>query len=845
MKREARLAVHILLGVGCAAFPALAQNTPQENVTVVLLNAHEQPPQPVKAVRVSLSYLDSSVLVTDAQQVTNSQGQALLLVSPGVSQRGDLRIVVTGASDLVIYQPADGQLPALPATVKVSLLPKGSPALLGPAQIEAMLHRTLLRVNNLQKEVSALKQTAQSQGPDLGAAIAEWAQSNGFSADHVNQQVQQWAQGIQGSSTQATADQKALSELALKHYASAAQLFSLASDADRQQIGTEEGQEQALAAQVKALEAAQQALLDKLRSPVKQMIDHSEQAAGAYQLNLQYHKATQTLESAEATAAAEYKKHPDDKGFHELWLRALSAAANAREAEGTVSPADLSLPLLAQSVADQQVLMREYAALGDRREGATAQMDLGGALGFEGERASPDQAADLLDQAVQAYRSALQVFTRAELPQDWAKTQGNLGGALKDESENASADKAAALLDQAVQAYQNALQVFTKGDQPREWASAQLDLGDALTAEGELAGGDKSAALFDQAAQACGRALEVFTKTETPQYWAVTQVNLGKALEDEGELAGGDKAAALFDQAVQADQNALQIFTMADMPQEWAATQVSLGNALQDEAGLASGKKPAALLDQAVQAYQSALQVFTKAGLPQYWAGTQKYLGTALEDEAERASEDKADALFSQAVQAYRNALEVYTKTNLPQSWASLEDYLGAALLNEAQHTGGDKAAASFDQAAQAFQNALEVYTKTESPQNWAEAQVNLLEIDLTSGHFAACLEQAAILTDDALPPAGFAIRDTMRLACQWGAGDKSSAAAAEKALSSHQPVLEAGFWDLGGIVRFISTSPAFTAGRASWVALFTAVENGESAGMTAALHQLEPILQQ
>ena len=158
------------------------------------VNVLPQPPQPVKAVRVSLSYLDSSVLVTDAQEVTNSQGQALLLVSPGVNQRGDLRIEITGAVDLAIYQPADGQLPALPATVKVSLLPKGSPALLGPAQIEAMLHRSLLQVSSLQKQINTLKQNAateQSQKPDLGPALAAWAQANGFSSAQVDQQVQQ------------------------------------------------------------------------------------------------------------------------------------------------------------------------------------------------------------------------------------------------------------------------------------------------------------------------------------------------------------------------------------------------------------------------------------------------------------------------------------------------------------------------------------------------------------------------------------------------------------------------------------------------------------------------------
>ena len=78
------------------------------------------------------------------------------------------------------------------------MLPKGSPALLGPAQIEAMLHRTLVQVNTLQKQVSTLKQNAaaaQNQKPDLGAAIAQWAVANGFSSAQVDQQVQQWAQG--------------------------------------------------------------------------------------------------------------------------------------------------------------------------------------------------------------------------------------------------------------------------------------------------------------------------------------------------------------------------------------------------------------------------------------------------------------------------------------------------------------------------------------------------------------------------------------------------------------------------------------------------------------------------
>ena len=147
--------------------------------------------------------------------------------------------------------------------------------------------------------------------------------------------------------------------MALKHYENAAQLFNAAGDADRQQISSEDTQEQSLEAQVKALQAAQQALLDKQRTTLQQLLDHSQQAAGAYQLNLQYHQATQTLASAETAMEAEYKKHADDKGFHELWLQSLWAVAMARLHEGEVSPASESLALLAQVRRRSATLARE------------------------------------------------------------------------------------------------------------------------------------------------------------------------------------------------------------------------------------------------------------------------------------------------------------------------------------------------------------------------------------------------------------------------------------------------------------------------------------------------------
>jgi hypothetical protein len=84
-----------------------------------------------------------------------------------------------------------------------------------------------------------------------------------------------------------------------------------------------------------------------------------------------------------------------------------------------------------------------------------------------------------------------------------------------------------------------------------------------------------------------------------------------------------------------------------------------------------------------------------------------------------------------------------------------------------------------------------------------------------------------------------------MKLACQWGHGDPSPAAAIEKALASKSSEFEKGYWDFSGTISALSTSPAFEKSRAPWIALFTSLQNGDTAAITAALHQLEPLLRQ
>ncbi len=97
---------------------------PQRELTIFVLNARSDPSQPVQGARVSLSFVAGSEKVVDARDATNRAGQAWLLVSPEDSQRGDLRIEITGVSDLVGYEPANGQQHGLPASVTIKLLPK-------------------------------------------------------------------------------------------------------------------------------------------------------------------------------------------------------------------------------------------------------------------------------------------------------------------------------------------------------------------------------------------------------------------------------------------------------------------------------------------------------------------------------------------------------------------------------------------------------------------------------------------------------------------------------------------------------------------------------------------------
>lgn len=947
MRDGPRSPVLLLVGMVCATLAAAAQPpAPARSVTVMVVNVDSKPPQPVKAVRVSLQYLESGVKITEARQVTNTQGRAPLVVAADVARHGRLRVEIDGATDLAIYLPADGQLPdyqpaVVPATVEIDLVPKGTAKLLEePGLAEALLRRMTREIARQQKQIKALEshanatgqQPAPGQKPDLGKALDDWARSNGFSPDKVNEMVQKWAEDIEKNGGAAGDEEQGLAESALEHYESAAHFFGQASQADRQEADAVADQEQAEEDRIKALQdelktaqAAEQALHDKHLSSLQHMLDHCEEQADAYQSDDKYHEATQALEGAAATLAAAYQKDTSDRDLHELWLNAVSDVADALDQEedraedeedaGKIPYGGQTSALLGQLAENYELLAREHLALGDAEDAASAEDNLADALSEEGNYVSEDKALALIDQVIAAYGKALDGYAKSGNTDEWVRSQMNLaatwmqkgqseggqqktasfheavqgyqkvvdtcakarsiecdrlkpeialGEALKEEGQPAAADKALALLDQAAQnykkelaTYQDQMQAYarTHGSQDtttlQQWAQTEWHLGDTLAKEASFAANDKALPLFDQAIQAFQHAHEYYNKaTAFKGEAADLEADRGKTLRMESMRTSGEKATALLDQAVQAYRNSLQCYTSTDQPASWAEAQVDLGITLWLEAGYVGGDKAMALLDQAAQAFRSALAIYTKTDPPSDFAPVvQLGLGMALSSEGISAGDDKAPALLDQGVQTLKDALQALPRTKSAEGWADLQLALGNALVNKAVRDGEGHAAALFDQAVEAFRNALDVSGATGTLSDQTLKQVGLANVDLVAGRFGACLEQARSILGDPSQPVAAILRDSIKLACQWGAGNKSAALATAKALqpmtATQSGALWTGAWNFPAALYFLSHSPSFAAGRSSWIALFTAVHSGDGAGMTAALHQLEPILQQ
>jgi hypothetical protein len=121
-----------------------------------------------------------------------------------------------------------------------------------------------------------------------------------------------------------------------------------------------------------------------------------------------------------------------------------------------------------------------------------------------------------------------------------------------------------------------------------------------------------------------------------------------------------------------------------------------------------------------------------------------------------------------------------------------------------------------------------------------------MLDMDFTTGRFQDCVKQAAAIDDASIPAPAvpmILIRDSMKLVCQWAAGDKTAAQETGKSLAAKTAGEQKIGWEFAAVRHYISASPAFAAGRASWTDLFESLEQGDGAAMAGDLQQLEEVM--
>ncbi len=882
----------------CAFTPAISAT--ERELTVVVVNAHDDPIQPVSGARVSLSFVAASDKVVDARDATNRAGKVLLMVSPDAVDRDNLRIEVTGSGDLVIYEPPGGQLPGLPSSMTVKLLPKGSPALMGPPQLNALWLRLSLqnkRLEQLNRDLKGQLAVSQEQKAGLAAAIEQWAAANGLKLGDVETQVRSWAEDIERRKEQVNDEQRGLAELALKRYGAAAQTFQQSFNARRQAMKENEEKQ----------------LMEK-RKDLRDSMFAAAQAANSYQLNSQYHSATEILEEASEQASDVRSQYKDDLALRGIWLDALQRLADAKAEEGAAGEAVDSSSLLRESFADYRQLIQGYQLPQEQEAWARTQSNLAYALSYAGERSTGTESVEYLAQAIEASKAALTVQTRTTLPQDWARTQNNLGYALIDQGERDTGAQTTKLLADAVQALRAALEVRTKADFPQDWAKTETILALALWRQSERADTAEAMKLLTQSIAAYRAALEVETRTSMPSDWAITQNYMGLSLTDLAALSSGPEEKKLWSEGVDAYHAALEVRTKTDLPQRWAMTQNNLGWALRTQGERSIGAEATDLLTQSVQAYRGALDVFTRDSLPQDWAKAQSNLCLALRALGTWQNGAQATDLFAQAAQACRSALEVRTRADLPQNFATTEWFLCGALTDESQGRSGAEAKDLLGQAVEACHAALGVFTRTDQTQDWAGAEIELgkaladqgdqpgaskaldscveavpadfnvlkgaasvyendvygydrayelasrrlkldaspdsqlhaEEAELTTSRFEQCGKQGAVVEDGSIPePAAplLLIRDSMKLACLWGAGAMAPALETEMTLLAKAAGIQRTDWNFAGTLHYLSSSPTFKPGRESWIALFQSLEKADSATMKSALKELEAVM--
>ncbi len=118
-------------------------------------------------------------------------------------------------------------------------------------------------------------------------------------------------------------------------------------------------------------------------------------------------------------------------------------------------------------------------------------------------------------------------------------------------------------------------------------------------------------------------------------------------------------------------------------------------------------------------------------------------------------------------------------------------------------------------------------------------SSMNLEEAALTADNFQLCLQQANSVANGAVDQDHQVIRDAIKLACQFGAGDKAGARATAASLIASGAHSDPFVWTFDGTLYYVDTSSPFRSDQA-WDDLFENLQNGDSKQAVDALRRIQ-----
>ncbi len=852
----------VILGlVLLSGWKAAIADEPARDVTVTVVKEQLNPVQPVAGVRVDLSFVDGSKKVTATNlKTTNPQGQMELSVSTEALGH-DLTVEVSGVPGYVVYRPAGGLLLKVERTLKVGLVPKGSPALLEPAQLEAMLNRLSNQSLQIQQLKAALNKEKNEETP-FDVALRAWAADHGLAYDELDTRMRQWSEDVLAHRSEASLVKQAEAELGLRHYEKAGILFQSAAAVSRT-----------------ALHHDQESYLAGLRQDLRNEVQLDFKSASALQSARLFVEANNVSEDAKEEADVQHRHFPEDADIRHTWelTNLLALYARWKEAQQSLvqAPGQGGAQAFASIVTDAKHMVNQVNSADDPQLWLYLNGVVVVSMIYLSEVSNAADAQQLREQALTFMKSAVDGYDKRSDPGAWAQMEildglvllANVARGTTDG--HMSAQKALDLLTQAKSAFAATLEVYSRADRPSDWAQSKARLGDTLSLRALLnySLGDKSTGTISEAEADYREALEATDKGTNPADWADLQGELAGLLANQARMADGPGAITLWQQAAATFRSQLEGLSKTDNPAKWANAEDALASALASEAELLSGQKAEQLYENALAAYRQVSEVFTKASFPQRWAKDQTELGQTLAKKVKADSPENASLDLKASEVAFKAALEIFTQEAYPQRWTAAEQGLAIVLGMEGARTSGDASRQLMLESASAYHALLAVYPKNsgllstlgqiyheyladfdkayeidqrrEEEQPNVGNQLDLAEAALTDSKFTECISDLGSMDVSKLKPENIPVTRTLLFACQWGAGRLDIARQTAGSLAEYSAGLPKTHWTTNGDRAYLANAAEFSAGKDQWIKLFQGLQDGDGKSLSDAAHAL------